>query len=75
MTYTILPTKEDLETGNPEFVSKDGRISVTHCHSDTCRNISCALFQTLAQVRTKRMYIADSKDSLATYRVSPNTER
>lgn len=76
VTYTILPpTKDDIETGDPEFVSKDGRISATHCHCDTCRNISGALFQTLAQVRTKRINIVNGKGSLTTYRVSPDAER
>ena len=46
-----------------------------HCHCDTCRLSSGALFQTLAQIPTKRIDIVDSKKSLTMYRVSEDAER
>jgi len=76
VTYTILPpTKEELQIRDPEYVSADGRMAGNHCHCDTCRNISGALFQTLIQVPTRRITITDSKGSLTTYRGSPNAQR
>jgi hypothetical protein len=74
--YTILPpTKEELENADPDTISADGRIQGNHCHCDTCRISSGALFQTLAQIPVRRIDIKDSKKSLTTYRVSPNAER
>src|SRR5579862_40739 len=74
--YTILaPSKEELEKGETDEVTADGKMQGNHCHCDTCRNSSGALFQTLAQIPLRRIDIVDSKKSLTTYRVSPNAER
>jgi hypothetical protein len=76
ITYTIFPpTKEELEKADPDTISSDGRIQGNHCHCDTCRTSSGALFQTLAQIPIQRIYIVHSRKSLTTYRVSPNAER
>lgn len=76
ITYTILPpTDEELEKTDPDTISSDGRIQGNHCHCDTCRNSSGALFQTLAQIPMQRINIVDSRKSLSTYRVFPNAER
>lgn len=74
--YTILePSKEELEKGESHEISADRKMAGNHCHCDTCRNSSGALFQTLAQIPLKRINILDSKKSLTTYRVSPDAER
>ena len=76
ITYTILPPSEDdTRNGRSRIRFKRWPHGRNHCHCDTCRNISGALFQTLAQVPTKRINIVDGKGSLTTYRVSPNAER
>jgi hypothetical protein len=76
VTYTVLaPTKEELQNPNPEYISPEGGMMGNHCHCDTCRNSSGALFQTLIQVPTRRITITDSEGSLTTYRVSHNAER
>ena len=76
ITYTIYPpSKEELAHPKKGIMTKDGKMHANHCHCDTCRNSSGALFQTLAQVPTKRIAIVDSKKSLTTYRVSDDAER
>lgn len=76
ITYTIYPpSKEELEHPKKGIITKDGKMHANHCHCDTYRNSSGALFQTLAQVPTKRIEIVDIKKSLTTYRVSDDAER
>jgi|SRR5579859_2087112 len=76
ISYKILPpTKEELERADPDTISQHGRMQGNHCHCDSCRKSSGALFQTFAQIPLKRIEIEDRKKSLTTFHVSEDHAR
>jgi hypothetical protein len=76
VTYTATsPSKEAFAKAYPSSLSPHGKIVANHCHCDTCRQSSGALFQTLAEIPFQWLDIVDSKNSLTTFRVYPNAER